>query len=206
MNFEDISLFLPKYLSATSERELFSSIRDFPENIDSRLYSNYLKTEENIFQGDGISDLLVINLPNTDVKPAPCMVLSNTCDIDPKNMRLFPSQIVYAPIFNLDKYKLHLKSNSSKSEQQINDHIQSIRKQEITQIFYLPSISDQLDESIVFFDRICNCSNSYIDRAELPKQRIFTLSDYGAYLFLLKLSIHFTRIQDSVERKSSITV
>lgn len=203
MNFEDIRLFLPKYLSADSERDLFAGIKDFPENIDSRLYSSYLANDENIFQGDGINDLLVINLPQEDVKPTPCMVLSNTCDIDPANKRLFASQLVYAPIFNLNKYSSRLLSNSSKSEQQINDHIQSIKRQKITQVFYLPPISDCLEESIVFFDRICNCSNSYINRSELPKQRIFTLSDYGAYLFLLKMSIHFTRIQDSVERKSN---
>jgi hypothetical protein len=202
MKFEDISLFLPKYLSADSERELFAGIKDFPENIDSRLYSCYLANEENIFQGDGINDLLVVNLPQEEIRPTPCMVLSNTCDIDPNNRRLFPSQIVYVPIFNLNKYKAHLLSKSSKSKQQINDHMQSIKRQEITQIFYLPPISDCLEESIVFFDRICNCSSSYINRSKLSKQRIFTLSDYGAYLFLLKISIHFTRIQDSVERKS----
>ncbi len=133
------------------------------------------------------------------------MVISNTCDIDPDNKRLFPSQIVYSPIFNLNKYKTHLLMNSSKTEHQINDHIQSIKRQEITQIFYLPAIEDIIKESIVFFDRVCSCSNSYIDRNKLPRQRLFTLSDYGEYLFLLKISIHFTRIQDSVERKSIIT-
>ncbi len=202
MKIEDIRLFLPKYLSSESERELFSSLKNFPENIDYRLYTNYLEKEENIFQGDGIKDLLVINLPQTNIRPAPCMILSNTCDIDPQNKRLFSSQIVYTPIFNLNKYRSRLLSNSSKTKQQIDDHIQAIKRQEITQVFYLPSIYDCLDDSIVFFDRICSCSNKYVSRANLKNQRLFTLSDYGAYLFLLKISIHFTRIQDSVDRKS----
>ena len=59
-----------------------------------------------------------------------------------------------------------------------------------------------MDDSIVFFDRVCNFPNNKIPRENLKEQRLFTLSDYGSYLFLLKLSIHFTRIQDKVERKS----
>ena len=46
--------------------------------------------------------------------------------------------------------------------------------------------------------------NTLIERDKINYNRIFTLSDYGAYLFLLKLSIHFTRVQDKVERKSII--
>ena len=202
MNLEDIRPYLPKYLSNESEKELFSSLKDFPQNVDSRLYTHYLSKEKNIFQGDGLKDLLVINLPDKEVRPAPSIILSNTCDVDLANDRLFPSQIVYAPIFNLNKYMGHLLGKSSKTKQQIIDHIDAIKRQEITQIFYLPSIDGALDESVVFFDRICSCLNSYIDRSTLQRQRLFTLSDYGAYLFVLKLSIHFTRIQDSIERKS----
>ena len=57
-------------------------------------------------------------------------------------------------------------------------------------------------ESIVFLDRVNNIPSKFIVRTTVPQKRIFTLSDYGAYLFLLKLSIHFTRIKDNVERKS----
>jgi hypothetical protein len=205
MKLEDLRLFLPKYLSSESERDMFTCLKQFPVNIDDRIYTNYLRNEETIFQGDGIKDLLVINLPQTDIKPVLCMILSNTCDIDLQNKRFFPSQIIYSPIFNLSKYRSHLSISSSKTRQQIDDHIQAIKQQEITQIFYLPSLTGYIDESIVFFDRICNCSNSFVNRTNLRHQRIFTLSDYGAYLFLLKLSIHFTRIQDRVERKNNRT-
>jgi hypothetical protein len=146
--------------------------------------------------------MLFINLPNTDVKPVPSMILSNTCDIDIENVRNFPSQVVYAPIFNLAKYQEALYKNSRKTKEQIDSHIKAIKNQEITQIFYLPKVDDKLDDSIVFFDRVCNFPNKLISRENIDERRLFTLSDYGAYLFLLKLSIHFTRIQDKVERKS----
>ncbi len=61
MKLKDIRLFLPKYLSGESEGELFSSLKSFPDNIDSRLYTDFLRNEPVIFQGDGIRDLLVVN-------------------------------------------------------------------------------------------------------------------------------------------------
>lgn len=201
MNSEHIKMYLPKFLSAESDKELFKGLREFPENIDDRLYTTYLQDSKLIYQGDGIKDLLVVNLPQPDIKPAPGIIFSNTCDIDLANQRNFPSRVVYAPILNLDKYQAVLSKNANKSSQQILAHISSIKKQEITQIFYLPKLAGKLDESIVFLDRVNNAPNTMLDRESIPTQRLFTLSDYGAYLFVLKLSIHFTRIQDKVERK-----
>ena len=204
MNFDEVKIYLPKFLSEESDRVLFNGLIDFPENIDERLYTTYLNDTRIIYQGDGLNNLLVVNLPKPEVKPAPSIILSNTCDIDLQNERNFPSQIVYAPIFSLDKYKLTLLKNSKKSKEQIVDHINAIKRQEITQIFFLPKFDGKLEESIVFFDRVNNMPNTLIERDKITTNRIFTLSDYGAYLFLLKLSIHFTRVQDKVERKSLI--
>ncbi len=201
MSVEDLKIYLPKFLSDPSSDELFSGLKDFPKNIDERVYTNYLDKDQVIYQGDGLNDMLVVNLPDTEFKPTPSIVLSNTCDIDLMNSREYPSQIIYAPILNLDKYHQAIALKTKKSEKQIIDHIQNIKKQRETQIFYLPKYGN-LDESIVFLDRIHNYPNKLIDRNNLEQRRIFSLSDYGAYLFILKLSIHFTRIQDKVERKS----
>ncbi|MFP4663793.1 MAG: hypothetical protein ACLFM1_05150 [Bacteroidales bacterium] len=202
MIFDDIKIYLPKFLSEESDSELFQGLKDFPDNIDSRIYTNYLKQSKIIFQGDGLRDMLVFNLPDTKIKPAPAIVFSNTCDIDTSHKRNFPSQIVYAPIFNLNKYRDKLIKQSEKSEQQINSHIEAIKKQWITQVFFLPKLQGIIEDSIVFLDRVCNCPNDFIKRKNIDKHKLFILCDYGAYLFLLKLSIHFTRIQDKVERKS----
>ncbi|HHU99441.1 MAG TPA: hypothetical protein GXX76_06290 [Bacteroidales bacterium] len=204
MNIDDIKIYLPKFLSPESEKELFEGLRDFPKNIDERLYTDYLIDTEKIYQGDGLLDLLVVNLPDVAIKPAPCMVFSNSCDMDLDNQRLFKSQIVYAPILNLKKYQEVLLSEArTKSKENILSHIETIRHQRITQIFYLPMIAGKIEESIVFLDRVCNMPSNHLDRKSIQKRKIFTLSDYGAYLFLLKLSIHFTRIQDNLERRST---
>ena len=200
--FDDIKLYLPKYLSETSTKDLFNKIGKFPDNIDHSLYSDILADEAVIFQGDGLRNLLVVNLPDEKIGKAPAIVLSNTCDIDTNNLRgYFSSQIVYATIFSLDKYKKKLIEKKIKDENSIMQHIESIRKQLITQILYLP-IGSGLDyEGIVFLDRINHCDNNYIKRSELKDKRLFSLSNYGFYLFLIKLSIHFTRTQEQVDRK-----
>ncbi len=197
---EDIKLYLPKYLSADSYRELIEGLKSFPANMDSRFYTNYLK-DRIIYQGDGITSLPTINFDTMERKDCLSIVLSNTCDIDAANKRLFNSQIVYAPIIELKKYKCILEQSGISAEK-IERHIESARVQELTQILYLPQFGESFNESIVFMDRIFNVDNRFLDRGNLNDSRVFSLSDYGAYVFLLKLSIHFTRIQDRVDRRS----
>ena len=65
--FEEIKLYLPKYLSPTAEENLFEALREYPENIDSsKLYSNMDK--EIIYQGDGLKNLLFIKLPEESIR------------------------------------------------------------------------------------------------------------------------------------------
>ncbi|TAG88973.1 MAG: hypothetical protein EAZ20_07480 [Bacteroidetes bacterium] len=200
--FDDIKLYLPKYLSEESTKDLFDKLGKFPDNISNSLYSNSLSEETNILQGDGMRNFLVINLPEEKVGQAPVIILSNTCDIDLNNSRgYFSSQIVYATIFNLDKYKNRLIENKIKDINSVEQHLDSIRKQLITQILYLPIGGGLKYEGIVFLDRICHCDNKSINRTDVKTRRLFSLSNYGFYLFLLKLSIHFTRIQEKVDRK-----
>lgn len=195
---ETIRLFLPKYLSPDAQQNLLDCIKDFPDNIDSRFYTNYLKDKPVLYQGDGIRQLPISNFPGNEIRKQQAVIFSNTCDTDLENKRLFPSRIIYAPIVELSKYKRFLERNGI-AQTRIDNHISTIKKQEITQVFYLPP-NTSFNESIVFMDRLNNCSNAYIDRDELPKQRIFTLSNYGYYLFLLKMSLSMMRIHEKVDR------
>ena len=207
ISFEDLQIYLPKYLSPGSEQSLFEELKQFPENIDDRLYlsADYLEPGT-IYQGDGIDGLLVVNLPETEIKKVPAMIFSNTCDIDERNKRLFPSALVYSPIFNLQKYREGLIESKIKGERSIEDHISLIRKQRITQIFYLPIGGGLPNESIVFLDRVNSCDNAFLEREKIKNMRLFTLSNYGLYLFIFKLSVHFTRITEGIDRSLHSTL
>lgn len=203
IDFEEVKKYLPHYLNNASQDNLFKELKSFPENIDDRLYSQLLTKNEIIYQGDGIDDMLVINLPSTEIRPFRSMIISNTCDIYLENEKLFPSRIIYAPIFNLEKYidsliKEHGENDDQKRK--IKNHMLSIKKQLSTQIFYLPKGAGLQYDSIVFLDRLNNFPTGLMTGEEIKQRKIFTLSNYGFYLFLIKLSIHLTRVREGVER------
>jgi hypothetical protein len=199
--FEDIKLYLPKYLSSVSEEELFKELKYFPNNINERLYTNKLKDQNIIYQGDGVEGLLFVNLPDKNFGELPGMVISNTCDINPSNKRFSPVNIVYSPIINLEKYIDNLIKRGANPEA-VKNHAVSIKKQEVTSMFYLPKGASLKTESVVFLDKINSCDSEYLKPERIENLKLFTLSDYGFYLFIIKLSIHFTRIRERVDRGS----
>ena len=205
MPLDDIRVYLPKYLSSENYEQLISELRSFPTNIDKRMFTSGL--ERNIiYQGDGLRDMPVVNVEDLGlgVKYRPCMVVSNTCDMDLANIRLFPTTILYTPILQLSKY-IHILEKYGAAADKIKNHIADIKAQKVSSIFYLPSTGD-MEESIVFLDRILHVSQKYVDRESVDTRRLFSLSDYGFYLFVFKMSMHLSRIREGVNRGSLVVV
>jgi hypothetical protein len=130
------------------------------------------------------------------------MVLSNSCDINPSNERLFDASLCYAPILSLPAYLAALRK--AFAEERVAAHERDLRQQLITQIFFLPQGGRLANDAIVFLDRIISMANDTIDRNGLVASRLFTLSDFGAWLFTLKLSIHLCRTRDKVDRIAGV--
>lgn len=200
MDFEEIKKYLPQYLSDSANESLFSELKNFPKNINERLYTSALKDKSVIFQGDGLRELLHIELPASKTKQVNGMILSNTCDVDQNNVRLIGSRLVHAPIVNLQKYHERLVESTNKPSENITEHISSIKKQYISHIFYLPRMDGVIEDSIILFDRVTTLPSDYVLKSEITSKRLFTLSDFGFYLFLFKLSVHFTRVRENVSR------
>ena len=76
------------------------------ELITNKVHWVELHSNETLFQGDGIKNMPVVKLPETKVEMSKCIILSNTCDISPENIRKFPNHICYCPIISLEKYQL----------------------------------------------------------------------------------------------------
>jgi len=197
---DTIAQYLPCYLSSESKSDLLKNLSDFPNDIDSRMYTTRLQNDEIIYQGDGLKDFPIIRLPDEEIRKSNVMVLSNTCDLSLENSHLTSKRMCYAPLFSLNKYISMLKNKLGKSEISIQRHIDDIKKQRISHMFFLPRNSGIEEDSIVFLDTIVN-HNNLVDGKSIPGHRLFTLSDYGFYLFIFKLSIHFTRLQEGVDRR-----
>ena len=156
-----------------------------------------------LFQGDGLTSLWVADLPSQKIAQARVMVVSNSCDMAPQNKQLLGPRILYCPIISLAKYEGLIKSLRHPDVPkafQPSVHLDTIRKQRISTMFYLPKSNRMGEEAIALLDRINNCDAQKIEMKELIDGRLFTLSDYGFYLFLFKLSIHLTRIREAVTR------
>lgn len=191
-SFEDIKRYLPQYLSDSDAKQLFSALKDFPNNIDERFYNSYNLDDNILYQGDCLKDIPAFYLPDTRSKLSQSMAISNTCDMDLHNKRLWNTRILFSQIILLEKLEKVLYQKFS--EDRISNYISSLRKQQITNAFYLPK-SKNLDEAVAFFDYTNSFDINFVDRESLKEKRLVSLSNYGFYILLLKLSIHFTRIQ-----------
>lgn len=202
VSLEEVRKFLPTYLSQGSETAFLDEIKHFWESDHRSFYTERLRDQRFVFQGDGLEGLLIVNLPDTTTKRGSGMVLSNSCDINPSNERLFDASLCYAPIFSLPAYLAALRKEFA--EERVADHERDLRRQSITQIFFLPQGGRLANDAIVFLDRIISMANDTIDRNGLVASRLFTLSDFGAWLFTLKLSIHLCRTRDKVDRIAGV--
>ncbi len=63
MKLDDISIYLPKYLSQQSYNALITSLKDFPKVLHDKFYTTRLEDAQVIFQGDGITRYMSSFLP-----------------------------------------------------------------------------------------------------------------------------------------------
>ncbi|HFV6057169.1 TPA: hypothetical protein ACH9VH_005213, partial [Escherichia coli] len=152
-NIFDIEKFkdqIPYYLTAPQKEGLINALRDFPENTNYYLTNYHDDLKNAALQGDIFKELTVYSIKGT--KKTRGIILSNSCDIDTSNNRDVPMRAVFAPLVSLSKFEAILLSNGV-SKTSIDSKIDAIRKQLITNIFYLPE-SDNLEECIVFLDDV----------------------------------------------------
>ncbi len=196
---DSIDEFLPKYLSESSANELKEELKNFPtDGTKDTVYTTMLASEATIFQGDGFIDIPYYDANSQKVSDARVVVLSNTCDMSLDNKRLESMNVCVAPLLNMDKYIARLQKTYT--DEQIQSHIAEIKKQSVTHVLYLPKNANMPYDAIVRLDKVCSVNRSLISNEAINQQRLFTLSDYGLYLFLLKISIHFTRIRERIDR------
>ena len=199
MKLEDIEKYLPKYLSPEKQKELYEQLKEFPENV-SKIYGSDFTFDIGILQSDIIKDIPFYNLPDINNKNTKVMVVSNSCDIDPENNRPLPPKVSYIPLISLDKFIQLLKSKDI-GDERIRGIEESIKKQKTTNMFYLPKGALLEEDSIALFENVLSINRDYFFEEALKRDsKIATLGNYGFYMFLLKLSIHFTRIQEAVDR------
>lgn len=188
---------IPYYLTQDQKEGLKRALEDFSQKGKSAsYYTNYYQGK--VLQGDGWDALQIIRFKDAQRISTKGILLSNSCDIDPSNKREWLPNIVFAPIISLTRYK-ELLLDHGLSGQVVSSKIESIRKQEVTSIFYLPKGGGLIDEYIAYFDDIHTIPADYFDDLAC-EQNLFTLSQFGFYLFIFKISVHFCRFHENIKR------
>jgi hypothetical protein len=150
-----------------------------------------------MLQGDAWRQLHLSNFETGEKASVNGVVLSNTCDVAPDNKRDLPINIVFAPLLALSAYETLLTS-AGVSKQSISAKLEAIRRQRVINLFYVPAGSGLEADHIVLLDDIHTMPARAFDTQSSGK--IFTLSQAGFYLFILKLSIHFCRFHENLAR------
>jgi len=195
--FEQIKLYLPKYLTPTQTEDLYEELKKFPDF--TTYYWDSDEFREQLLQGDGWRGFVVIDFGTGDRKSVSGMIVSNSCDIAMENARYYPVNILFAPLIKLEGYLDRLRE-AGRTNTQIESVAGNIRKQRCTNIFYLPGCPGSLQESMILLDDIhAHPLQDFLGRERLS---LFTLSQPAFYIFLLKLSIHLCRFREDVRRFS----
>lgn len=215
-HLEYLRQILPKYLSSEQQKSLFESLKeDFPNSNDPYKLYRELDDKNYYYQGDGIIDIpfssINIENKNFDLEIISGAILSNTCDITSENERLYPPNITLGAIYPLKDFVKFLEE-SNISTDKISSFISNVRKNLISSIFYLPELKNRddilLPESFIRFDQTTTLPIEFINSDERFNKeylrsegdRLFSFSNYGFYLFIFKLSVHFCRFREGVFR------
>jgi hypothetical protein len=185
---------IPKYLTPEKQAELVQQLNKF----ETQNYYTMLFTTE-MLQGDGWSRIEIVRFKDGTRDKIKGILLSNSCDIDPANPRDLPPRIVFAPLVRLNDYIDALKNAQALTVQQIDAKVDAIRKQRVSSLFFLPGGAALDSDHMAVLDDLHNIPLE-VYQAESSKAKLFTLSQMGFYLFLLKLSIHFCRFQEDITR------
>lgn len=192
--------YLSSYLAAEKVEDLFESIKNFPENIEKI----YVKDNRSYYlQGDCVDNLPMTRLfekdgiLNCQTIYGKAVILNNSCDISEEREGGRKVNLFYSPLISLTKFEQMLE-RSGKNKEQICNYLKQIKKQTLSHIMYFPAFCGNKEEYLIMFDKIFSCD--YDLAKKYIKHRIFSLSNYGFYSFILKMSVHFLRIREREDR------
>jgi hypothetical protein len=199
LSIDSLAQHLPRYLSATRQEGIRKALADFP---DIKVW--YLNAyADEVLQGDCWSHLTALHFDTGARKKIRGVVLSNSCDIDPKPSKApqLPMQIVFVPLLRLEALKQHW-SNRGFEAEAISQTLDSIRRQSIDSFIYFPAGASIVEESVAWLDQVHTMP---FDRfaQEGERRKLSTLHDVSFYLFAFKLSIYFCRLHEGVDRSSA---
>ncbi len=207
---------LPHYLLDPEKDRLARALNQFQKRRDSEKnseidYSNfYLHNFQPSFflQGDLMHSLPqpYWNSVNQEFENSfsPALLISNSCDVSIGNKRQVEKDAVFAPLIPILEYKKDMIKRGL-AQNKIDSILSQIKRQTFSNIFYLPSISEGGNDFLAFLDQLFSIPAEVVEQqlTDIKSNRLISLDNFGSYLFIVKLSFHFCRVPEEVERRSA---
>lgn len=181
----DIASYLPEHV-----RPFVDLLKQFPANYEKWVHATGFPTK--LYQGDVIENavLTAISEEGDIVRlDLPAMVVSATCDVQPKQGKF----ALLAPVIDFEFYK----ANSELEGEALDNHLNALKANKIANLFFLPA-GQKLKASIIDFQQLTAVSVDLLQRS--LEKRLTSLSQTGHYLLIVKLTHHLTR-PDAVDAK-----
>lgn len=86
----------------------------------------------------------------------------------------------------------------------VDAKLNAIREQSVTSMFYVPKGAALEEDCIALLDDLHTVPLVRFNKSE-DRKKLFTLGTVGFYLFLFKLSVHFCRFHENVQREHEKT-
>ena len=197
---ETLNKYFPYYLTEESRKKLLEELEAFDQSKKVKIFLNDYNNDykENLLQGDGWRGFELYVFETGKKQTVKGIVISNSCDIDSANIREISTKVAFAPLVKLSAFK-NLLDNSSIETNRVEAKIKAIKEQKTSNIFFIPADGPIEEDYIVRFDDIHSMPIKF-HQTNPEREKLFTLSMLGFYLFVLKLSVHFCRLQEDVAR------
>lgn len=150
-------------------------------------------------QGDIVERVpyLVRNSNGYEVVLARVMLLSNSCDMANASSRIVSPRVTVAPAMRISRWRAMLDSLGA-STQAIDSMVREAARQATSAILYVRADGVLEEDLVVLLDQAQSLAVEDINTSS--NTRLGVLTDRGHWAMLLKLSTHFCRLREGVDR------
>lgn len=193
---------IPYYLTAEDRHVLVEELKAITQGgtVDYFLSSYRDTFKSTMLQGDGWRGFQLFKFDTGERRSVQALVMSNTCDVHSNNQRDIPARVIFAPLVKLAAFDAVLRRNGV-DPRRVEEKLASIRAQKTTNMFFLPAGGPLAQDHVVRLDDAHSMPVA-AHAAAKDREKLFTLSNTGFYMLVLKLSVHFCRLQENVNRNA----
>jgi hypothetical protein len=182
----------PEYLTTIDKQRLQEELRQYQARSDYY----WALPPNDLLQGDGYLGLTYTETVTLEQRKVRGLLITNSCDMSSANSPSPDTRVLFAPIASMQRLAEVYVSYGWSSDK-VQSTLDAIKKQLVSHFFYLPA-SGSLAESVAVFDDLQSQPLAYFGTSNGGRE--FSLNQFGWYMLLIKLSVHFTRMGERLTR------